>query len=315
MPDFDRVWTFKAENRTTGFPIFETNQTKDTRIQFSVTVVPGVFLNFGTIKIFNLPSSIRSKLHYRTFEEETIGKGPKISLKAGYETNSSVIFNGAIYNSFSIQEGVDVVTTLEVGIDIGDIKRQVQPSKKEALTSVVQIAQSVKDILKKTLTFDNTLKIPFASSFESNAILAITQSNIVALSYSLSPPIGTISQIIEYLNKKLNIRIYLSTGREINVAPRLDVSSEPFFDPLPLIVFYSSDNDGFGELVIGSPYDYISGVKFRSFLNPSLKLYQKINFRSKFIKRTGSIVSMMHSGDTRTNEWYTEIDMANRVLT
>jgi hypothetical protein len=306
-----RKWGLKITDRSTGFPIVSFNESNSLRMQFSVNVVPNLFLNFGTIKIYNLPPSKRQDVYYRK-GINGIGLGPNIKLTAGNSNESSDVIVGSIHDAYSVTDGPDIITIIETGIDVGDVKRTVEPVPKTALLNTVSIAGAVKNILQAALTYNKQLKINISPFFLVNLQNALVLNKIIKLDYSLSPR-GTISSIISYLNNKLDIIIYRDGSGALNVR-RKPKTTAPFVDPFWIPVSFSTDNNFFNKIVIGNPIDYKQGVKFRTFLSPVLRLYQQVFFNSRFINKSGSIVSITHSGDTRSEEWYSDIDMINAQI-
>lgn len=308
---FDRFWSLKISDRLTSLPIESFSISNSKRMQFSVNSVLGIFLNFGTVKIYNIPESKRNKIHYRS-RTDGIGKGPKIKLEAGYSGNSGNIIDGSIHDAYSTVEGPDVVTIIRAGIDIGDIVRTLPSIPSVNLTTPATIASNVQNSLILAFTYNGILRVPLSKMFSANMQSSLLKSGVVALKEQLVFK-GSISSIINYLNSKLKIIIFINTKGELDVREK-PVNETAFFDPFYPLVRYSTANNGLAHLAIGNPIDYIEGVKFRSFMNPSLNLFQQVYFSSRFISRSGSIKSITHMGDTRSEEWYSDVDMINKEL-
>lgn len=298
---FGRNWNLTIRRRDTKEIILELTSKNPLRFTFGITIVPDIFLNFGNIKLYNMPQTVRDLLHYRTFKSG-IAEGALVELSAGYGNNIAVNFSGAIHNCYSQQPGADVVTSMELGVNIGDIKTTLKPIPASQLSSPSSIANQVSNALKTIFTDRKTgLAMVVNSDFVANCETALKNSGVLSLSYALAPPQGTIRNILDYLSRKLKIVIFRDAKGSINCISQAK-NKTPYADPATETLTIETGNG-----ILGTPVDDGTGVSFRSYLRPDLKIYQKINFRSKFISKTLFTQKISLQGDTRGQDWYSDV--------
>ncbi len=304
---FGRSWDFLIRNRLTQLPIANLTNDRPLRIEFSFTITPDIFLNFGTVKFYNLSQKIRDSIHFRVLKSG-IASGNLIDAGLGYQSNNASVFSGAIHNCYSQQQGADIITIAEVGVQIGSVTRVIPPTQKEALNSAQNIATAVQNILTTAFTDPITgPTIALRSDFLARCENALTASGVLRLDSALTPT-GTLSNILKYLSQRLKIRLYRNAQNAIDVSA-LPTTRSPIIDTTTTLVRLSTSTG-----VIGTPIDYQTGVQFRTFMRPDLRIFQQVQFESKFISRTLVTQKITISGDTHDDSWYSDVDGINEEV-
>ena len=266
---------------------------KDLRFAFNVQLSLVGYPNMATIQIYNLKKSNRNLIQ----EEFT-----KIFLHAGYQGNVPLIFSGNIVNVTHIKQGPDWVTTLFCGdsiktINESTINKTLPPGATteslldELVGQMDGVTKGVTEGLKDCLTGKRSLL--------RGIVLA-----------------GNVKDWLDKLSQNCGFDYSVN-----NDVLETTTKNKPLNDEEPVIV---SQSNG----MLGSPELTEVGVKVKSLLLPQLKLGRRIEIQSISSKiNIGNLIfrkipptlgegtyridKITHVGDTRENDWFTEIDGRN----
>jgi len=262
----------------------------DLRITFNVEMSLVGYPNMATIKVYNLNQTNRNKIK----EEFT-----KIFLSAGYKGNTPLIFSGNIINVTHEKQGPDWITTLFCGdaiksINSSTINKTLPPGQTtesifdELVGQMTGVTKGVTEGLKDCLTKKRSLLRGIVLAGNVKDWLDKLAQNC-GFDYSVN------NDIIETTIK----------GKPLNDEPILEIRQ---------------DNG-----MIGSPELTEIGVKVKSLLIPHIKLGRRIEIKSISAKiNIGNLIfrkippiigtgayradKINHVGDTRSNDWFTNIE-------
>lgn len=266
---------------------------KDLRIIFEIDKDDGVQLNHATIKIYNLSPINRAQIAkphpigFPLFEPIV-----KVFLKVGYENDIIQIIAGELLSAINQKDGVDWITTLEVWSGIKSITNGIsnfsfgKPTK--AKTIIDRLLQSLQIDFRYTDDAVDLLENLKVSDFTSSG-LTFRQVSIFLNRYGASFTIEEDNQGLVYID-----------DRPRN--PEEGRNSQNTFSP----------TNG----LVGSPEITRTGIIFRALLRPRIRLIERIFVSSKTLVgtlRAGSeadyhVTSVKHKGDTRGEDWFTEIE-------
>lgn len=266
---------------------------KDLRFSFTIELSLVGFPNMGNIKVYNLKQSSRNKIK----EEFT-----KIFLYAGYEGNTSLIFSGNIVNVTHEKSGPDWITTLFCGdalksINQSTINKTLPPGATtesildELVAGMDGVTKGVTEGLKDCLTKKRSLLRGLVLSGNIKDWLTKLSENC-GFDFSIN------NDVLETTIK----------GKPLNDEPVVIISQETG--------------------MIGSPELTEVGLKVKSLLLPQLKLGRRIEIKSISSKiNIGNLIfrkipptlgegvyridKITHVGDTRENDWFSEIEARN----
>lgn len=240
------------------------------RIVFEYTKALVTNPDRGVIKIYNLAPKTLS----------LIEEAKRVGLNAGYKDISSA-FEGDVgkVSPVRTKEG-DHITTIEIVDGI--------------------------DLLQKALTNET---FPSGTSFKQifEKLFGDMGQNPQEIFESI---IGV------DLSKKTDEGITLS-GRALDIAKRFGDSFDiDFFTNDGILKAIEKGKSTLQEAVIISPETGMldaprkseSGIEVKSFLNPLVEPGRKIEIRSKLINGLAVVDEVMHSGDTRENAWFSDIN-------
>lgn len=262
----------------------------DLRISFTVELSLVGFPSTASMKVYNLSVSNRNKIK----EEFT-----KIFLYAGYEGNVPLIFSGDIVNVTHEKQGPDWITNLFCGdaiktINTSTINKTLPPGATtesifdELVGQMQGVTKGVTEGLKDCLTKKRSLLRGLVLS-------------------------GNVKDWLDKLSQNCGFDYSIN-----NSIIETTVKNKPLNDEPPVII--KQDNG-----MIGSPELTEVGVKVKSLLLPEMKLGRKVEVQSISAKiNVGNLIfrkvpatigigtyradKITHTGDTRGNEWITEIE-------
>lgn len=257
------------------------------RIAFNVDKTASSNANKSTISLYNISQESRN------FLEE---KALVLFLKAGYEGNISTIFFGDVIERRTARQGADVVTTLECGDQEQLIATaNVQIGLQKGATNI-QVFRAAAEALGLTIPARQLASIPqrqFAKGFSFT---------------------GTAKQLLDEQVDKVKFTWSIQDG-EIQVLP-LTMPTEA------IAVLISQDTG-----LIDYPTKAVDGLKFKSLLNPELRIgrackVQSKQFQGVFGAKAGAAASsaledagglviarkVQHVGDTDEGEWSTTVE-------
>ena len=265
----------------------------DLRFSFIVELSLVGFPNMATIKIYNLKKSNRNLIQ----EEFT-----KIFLYAGYQGNVPLLFSGNIVNVTHEKEGPDWITTLFCGDGIKTINES-------TINKTLPAGATTESLLDELIgQMDDVTK-------------GVTEGlkDCLTGKRSLLRSIVLAGNVKDWLNK-------LSENCGFDYSINNDVletttKGKPLNDEPPVIITQANG-------MLGSPELTEVGLKVRSLLLPQLKLGRRIEIQSISSKiNIGNLIfrkipptigegvyridKITHAGDTRENDWFTDIDGRN----
>lgn len=266
---------------------------KDLRFSFVVELSLVGYPNMANIKVYNLKKSNRNLIK----EEFT-----KIFLYAGYKDNAPLIFSGNIVNITHEKVGPDWISNLFCGdalktINESTINKTLPPGATtesimdELVGQMEGVTKGVTEGLKDCLTKKRSLLRGLVLS-------------------------GNVKDWLTKLSQNCGFDYSIN-----NDVLETTVKGKPLNDEPPVIV---SQETG----MIGSPELTEVGLKVKSLLLPHLKLGRRIEIKSISNKiNIGNLIfrkvpptlgegtyridKITHSGDTRENNWFSEIDGRN----
>lgn len=265
----------------------------DLRFSFNVELSLVGYPNMANIQVYNLSKDSRNKIK----EEFT-----KIFLYAGYENNVPLIFSGNIVNITHEKKGPDWISTLFCGdslksINESTISKTLPPGATtenildELVGQMQGITKGVTEGLKDCLTKKRSLLRGLVLS-------------------------GNVKDWLDKLSKNCGFDYSINNDILETVTKDKPLNDEP-------VVIISQENG-----MIGSPELTEVGVNVKSLLIPQLKLGRRIEIKSISTKiNIGNLLfrkvpptlgegtyradKIIHNGDTRDNNWLTEISARN----
>lgn len=286
---FDRV----AE---VSFKGVDLNPVTDLRIQFALEKHDSVKFNSGRITIFNLGENARNIIarpHHlsRPMAEPVI----TVALTAGYRGSEIRMFAGDVITAVNARVGPDWITTLELftGYNAAQKAQAVESVDGSTPASIIinRIVASMLIDVRVTDEAQERMKNERVASFSASGLAFRVAADFLSR-YGLAFMIDEDGQGLIYVDDR---------PRD----PNSGKSATNTFSPQTGL--------------IGTPEITYTGINVRSLLRPEMRLFQKFFVESETITRTlqaggGEIASEYHAkkiahvGDTRGEEWYTEIE-------
>lgn len=304
---FNRFWKLRIKDREGSFD-YEIKPDKfghSLKVQFEINASIDLRYYSGTIRIFNLEPDKRRQTVFNQIQAD-FGKGPLAQLTAGYEDNNGFIFDGAVLRGFTVRQPQtgNWVTNLQVGIPF----RQNLPITIDAqyVKNKDRLFDYLKAAVNKILNQPDRIEIAKGPNYETNFKQAIDDyadaGNVVNEHLGYSGP----SQIIlNEIQSKYNLRFYKDHSGFNVASGKYQAPTIPAENQTPEIIF--NKNTG----LLGSPLYTDTGAKFFSYLRAELRMFQFVRVESEVLTKNVSIQSLIHRGDTFTNEWTSEMDSSN----
>jgi len=307
MRIFDRFWelTLTSNPNTQSeftYVIKPDDFGNSLRISFDIQASLGLENYSGTVNIYNLDPDKRKNLLYNQLLEE-FGSGPSIKLVAGYKEKSGIILDGVVQRGFTVREPLsgDWITKLKCGLAFKNDQDITIPAQKITNDQLFAFLTSWIDaVLPEGTGVDsnNRYRTKRAKNFFDNlSDAADAYSEIATLNTSIGYS-GPVAQIINEIEKKFGLHFYYD-NEGLNVTTNIVLDGT---DELEI-----SQNTG----MIGSPIYTDTGAKVKTYLKPEYRLMQQVRVNSEILDKRISIVSMNHSGDSHTNDWFSDIDASN----
>ena len=241
------------------------------RVSFVVEKSAAEEPNKATILIWNLSTTTASKL--------TKGEMSRIVLQAGYEDNSSVIFDGNLIAVKQYREGTDTILQVEAGDGDKAYSYAVVNASMGAGYSNADVAKIATDQMKTQGTKgEQTEAIESESKFPRGRVM-----------------FGAARKFAREVAKTTDCQWSVQDGQVVFCKVKKATKGAE--------AFLLSPSSG----LVGSPTIDKDGVTASSCLNPQLRIYDPIQIESEFVKGTYKILTVKHSGDTHGNDWTTEI--------
>jgi hypothetical protein len=263
----------------------EGNAVEGLRMRFEIEKTTRSSFNTLQLEIYNLKQSTRARL-----EENS----ESLLLVGGYADNPQTIYDGQIRRSFSTRDGPDWVTTVHGGDQYAAL-RQATISKSYAA------GQPVKLLLQEVAeSFGLTVAPLIQNADDLGAILG---------AYSMS---GSSAVVMDTLTESYGLKWAVQDGR-LEVVGALDTIN----DTAAVVISPATG-------MIGSPVVTDAGVEVNTLMNPLIRPWRRIKIISdaeatnidflQFRKAvpvlsdgTYPVASVRHRGDTRANEWVSEV--------
>lgn len=312
IPLFGRVWSLLVQTAD-GQALLDiststgSDDDKALRITFDVRMHASIDLWEAKIQIFNLdPTTIG-----------LITQGAQVSLSIGYEASGppSEIFRGVVFQPlFERQNVTDFVLTLECMVGLQEITESIVSVNTGPVTNQWSVVQQ----MAKSAGI-NIAHIDDASAFSSQTT---PRGKTI---------FGTLNQFLPEIIA-LNQMLVFTSADGLNIGKPVGDSSQPdliFAPPLGAGQQPSSDEASITRSLINSPQQTENGVAFRVLGDPRIKVklplmqvkldqtvIRQMPFNFGTAPKLGSIlnqdgvyyaVMVNHLGDSRGNEWYTEV--------
>ena len=315
-----RFWSLDVKGNSAigqnfGFLIEPDENGRSLRINFDVSATIDTRYYNGTIKIYNLEKTKRENLNFNLLLDK-FGTGPSIKLKAGYENRNGLIFDGVVHRGYNERrpESGDWITTLHVGLPFKqNLETYIPPQVSGSIGKGSGLNNYIFQAITITLLQPPRVDIKYASSFKDNLFAAIDESQKISPINDSMGFIGNAMSILDEISERFNL-VFIYDNDGFNVASgRYKENGDSEKNPITI-----PNNTTVPELtlskengLIGSPIYTDTGAKIISYLRPELRVFQYIGVRSSVINRDITITALTHSGDTHTDEWYSEIDGSN----
>jgi len=267
----------------------------DLRIAFEIDKDDGQQLNRGTIRIYNLNSDSRAQLAKPyPIGYPLIDPIIRVFLKAGYGGDNVQLLAGELLSGINTKEGPDWITTLEIWSGINATTKGISNFSFGDPTKAKVIADRLLSVLNIDVRYTdeaddliNNLKV---TDYTSSG-LSFREISLFLRRFGLSFTIEEDGQGLVYVD-----------DRPRN--PEAGQTSQNTFSP----------QNG----LVGSPAITRTGIEIRALLRPQIRLLERFFVESRTISGTlvGNVVadyhaiSIKHTGDTRGEDWFTEIEGA-----
>lgn len=254
------------------------------RISFRVERVAGDAYAKLKLDIFNLVLRKENEVG------NILNKGDVITLEAGYEDNVSVLFLGTITNIVITKVQIDTITT----VYCSDNRNESRPLINSSYRNQSSLVSVISDI-----------------AFEANidiAEISIDSQNIKGnLTYSkpFDEIMNSLANTYDFTWYVYNFELYLYQNRTANINKQV------------LLINASTG-------LLDTPILTQKGIDIKMLLEPSVKwkdIYEvqsgglqlaqgnlEINDRITAGEGRQSVLSVIHTGDTHSNTWFTEIE-------
>lgn len=266
------------------------------RVAFDVSKQDGEQFNNGIIRIYNLNSSSRSALAKVIHNSKTPWVEPIIqcTLKVGYGDELVQLISGDVLIATNQRIGPDWITDIEVYTGWFSSKKSGTQLDYGAKTSAKKV---VNDLLSKISDFDIQYTTKAESKLKGKTVQAYTMN-------------GNAYNEAKVFLPRYGLRFSIEDDGILLVhafnEPRDETRNEnntSTFNP----------TNG----LLDSPKITRVGVEFKALLRPQIKILQRVYVESQSINETLQnqdrftneyfITGLKHTGDTYSDEWYTEI--------
>ena len=320
---FDRFWSLQivSQDGSFDFTIGQDDFNNSLKIEFEINATINLLYSTGTIKITNLQESVWKQLIFNQLGNK-LGSGPLVKLTAGYKAKNGLIFDGAAFRGYTLirPETGDTETVLQVSLPINfnqDIT--IEPANSTVIGAENGLYNYIAQAVQKLIDNTGRKKIKTVSGWEKNLKIGI--DDFLSQGEGKKKAVGYKGSWIGILNeiaKEFNL-IFLYDHKGFNVRGarfegNSDISSPltiPIGTTTPEIILKAGDKDGPGNGLLGSPTYTDTGAKLITYMRPDFRVLQLIGVRSRSLDKNISITSLIHRGNSHTNEWYSEIDGSN----
>jgi len=267
----------------------------DLRIVFAVDKHDGQELNRAIIRIYNLNATARSQLAkpfplgYALVEPVI-----RVFLNAGYQGDAVQMIAGELLSATNQKDGPDWITELEVWSGINAATKN---------TANISIGQrtNAKVIADRLL---NALGIDIQYTTEAEAALGkqqVTDYTAFGLAFRETAAFLRRYGLAFTIEEDGQGLVYVDDQPRNPEATKTQANT------------FSPDSG-----LVGAPAITRTGIEFRALLRPQIKLLERVFVDSQTISGTlrgdvsadYHVINVRHIGDTRGDDWYTEIEGA-----
>ena len=266
------------------------------RISFEVDKQDGEQFNNGKIRIYNLNASSRASLAKIIHYEPTPWAEPivKCILKVGYGDELVQLISGDILIATNQRVGPDWITDIEIFTGLYDSQKSDVKLDYSKTTSAKKI---VNDLLSTIENVDIQYTVEAEKALSNKKVQDYTMTGIAYNEGRLFLSRFGLDFIIEDDGILL---VYVSgEPRETQRNESNSVTFKP------------------ANGLLGSPKVTRTGVEFQALIRPQIKILQRVYVESQSVNETLQnqdkysneyfVTGLKHSGDTHSDEWYTEI--------
>jgi len=261
------------------------------RCTFIIEKTMDMQLNYSEVAIYNLAPKTETTI---------IRQGNRCIVEAGYEGEQyGVIFNGSVYQP--IREKEDGVT----------YKLRLRSLDGDGFMNVNFISASLRGNVTPREVVDQCVS-KVSTPAELGSISSGLSSKGLARGRVL---FGQPKEYLRQLAKSEKAQFYMDDGK-VNIIKAADTSKE---------TISLTPTSG----LIGAPTQTENGVQAVSLLNPRIKINSLVHIDSRYVQASQvqvdqlqspldvnglyRVISLTHRGDTRGNDWYTEINAVSQV--
>lgn len=266
----------------------------DLRIAFQVDKADGVVFNHALIRVYNLRAHSRNALA-RTVPYEVPMADPVIavSLHAGYAGNAVNVITGDVLRAYNYRAGPDWITEIEIYSGMA-----------AATKAIARVSYNGKTTAKKVL---EDILAPIGIDIKYTQDAQATLEGQTVPSYTADgKSLTAANEFLSQFNLAFSI---IEQGQGLVYAK---------FKPKNRQATRTNDNSFTTKNgLIGTPKLNRSGAEIRSLLRPEIQLLQRIFVESQTIASTIQnssnlsaefyVKKVAHVGDTRSDDWYTDI--------
>lgn len=261
-------------------------QIEGLRVQFKIEKNNDEAPNSASITVWNLASTTRGKI---LLEAQKPG-GVPVVLTAGYGSNLSVLFNGDIIplGLSVVRSGPDWLTTFKAGDGLGSYRSDRLKLSVPKGMDIGSVVQQILGQFKGVKTDDVKAKI--------NGLLT-------GKPQAFSKGSAFSGGCLQELNRLLKGHGLLCTSQD----GKLDVAT--IGKPTPPVGVVPALSSATG--LIGSPEPSKDNfVKFKCLLRPEIRIQRQVQVTagSPPVVKLITVFRLTHMGDTRGQEWYTDIE-------
>jgi hypothetical protein len=293
-----RKWTVSAIKKS-GDIIMLSNSDSDPnslRVTFDIRKLGYQAIYYGDISIWNLSEDLEQDLFLSSAEKDAL----RIVVSAGYKETQDVIFDGVVMQPMFDRENVtDFKTTFHC------VDGPLVGSNFISLT-LAKTAKQIDQIRQMAKSSHNTFKVDYITPNLNTTSLPRGKTFF-----------GEVRDYLRGISKTNDTSWFVEDGN-LNIVHPEDIPADQALKVGP--------NNG----LIGVPQQTQDGVAFRMLLNPLIKLKKvamnvqldlevirqvKLQYgqRQTLLDQDGlyKVAGVRHIGDTRGNEWYTDVTAVN----
>ncbi|MBU2645881.1 hypothetical protein KKI24_14325 [bacterium] len=313
MELFDRYWTLAVRKYGAFRDLIKLSPDdfgNSLRITFEINCATDLRFYTGTINVYNLSPDNFKGLTFNALNDE-LGTGPSIRLEAGYREKTGIIFDGAIHRGYPVREPLTGtwIMALQCGLPLKTDKSvKIDPQKVTNAT----LYSFLNSVVNKLTTQPDRWPVKKAPGYDAAFLAAVTE---YTSSHTVNKSIGyngPMSMILAQITEEFNLHFVYGHSGLIVVSGKYGTSDDPVRVPDGLLTPEISFSKKSG--LIGSPTYTDTGAKFLVYLRPELRMFQWVRVISSVLDRNVAVNGLIHRGDSRGDDWFSEIDGVNKNL-